>query len=99
MTQSYPDQQRLLQEAMSPTYTRGMTRFAQSIWGNQVKIPRISQMPGNQRHTSQVDFKLFPDQSGAIKSRFRESLMDARTIRGMHPSISKATPQSTWDLA
>src|SRR3954468_14829761 len=67
---------------MSPTYTRGMTRFSRSIWGNPVKIPRISQMPNSQRHTSQVGFKLFPDQSGAIKSRFRESLKDAKKQSG-----------------
>src|SRR4051812_33283916 len=59
---------------MSPTYTRGTTCFVQSIWGNQVKIPRISQMPNNQRHTSQVGFKLFTSQSGAIRPRVRESL-------------------------
>src|SRR3954468_19806209 len=34
-------------------------------------------MTNSQRHISQVGFILFPDQSGAIKSRFRESLMDA----------------------
>src|SRR3954470_21434108 len=82
MTQSYPDQHRLLQEAMSPTYTRGMTRFAQSIWGNQVKIRRISQMPKSQRHASQAEVKLFPGQSGEIKSRFRESLKDAKNNQG-----------------
>src|SRR3954471_18678649 len=67
---------------MSLTYTRGMTRFAQSIWGNPVKILRISQMPYSQRHTSQVGFKIFPDQSGEIKSRFRESLKGSQRKSG-----------------
>src|SRR3954470_18165719 len=71
-TESYPDRQDY-SEKQCLLRTRGMERFTQSICGNQVKIPRISQMPNNQRHTSQAAFKLFPDQSGAIKSRFQES--------------------------
>src|SRR3954462_6909125 len=31
-------------EAMSPAYTRGTTCFAQTIWGNQVEVPRNSQI-------------------------------------------------------
>src|SRR3954470_2987851 len=41
-------------KAMSPAYTRGTTCFVQTIWGNQVKIPRISQgCQNNQGRTSQ----------------------------------------------
>src|SRR3954463_8379220 len=59
-----------------------MACFVQSIRGNQVKIRRISQMPKSQKHTSQAEVKLFPGQSGEIKSRFRESLKGGQRQSG-----------------
>src|SRR3954470_21958495 len=53
MIESYPDRQNYSKEAMSLTYTRGMTCFVQSIWGNQVKILRTSHgCSNNQGHAS-----------------------------------------------
>src|SRR3954470_8513803 len=75
MGQSSQDPKNLSNAKQSEAYIpSGFQTISRSIWGNQIKIPRISQMPNSQRHTSQVGFKLFPDQSGAIRSRFREPL-------------------------
>src|SRR3954469_4674697 len=60
MTRSYPDRQDYSKKQCLLHIQGGMTRFSRSIWGNPVKIPRISQMPNNQRYASQVGFKLFP---------------------------------------
>src|SRR4051812_9766282 len=59
MTNSYPDRQDHSRSNVSCVY-KGHDTFAQSIWGNQVKIQRISQIPNSQRYTSQEDFKLLP---------------------------------------
>src|SRR3954465_1770927 len=61
MAGSYPDRQNYSESQMSPMYTRGMARFAQSIWGNQVKIQRISQRYQKQSGSCiQVNLNLFP---------------------------------------
>src|SRR4051812_43079044 len=43
MNESYPDRQDYSKKQCILRIQRGMTCFAQSIWGNQAKIPRISQ--------------------------------------------------------
>src|SRR3954468_10508326 len=54
MTESYPDRQNYSKKQCLLCVQGGMARFAQSIWGNQVKIRRISQRKKGQRHTSQM---------------------------------------------
>src|SRR3954471_22481646 len=99
MTGSYPDRQNY-SEKQRLLCIQGARRVLPINLGQSSQDSKISQMPNNQRHTSQVDFKLLPDQSGAIKSRFRESLKDAKTIRGMHPrryeSISNQHGALSW---
>src|SRR4051812_39371429 len=76
MIERYPDRQNYSKEAMSLTYTRGMTCFVQSIWGNQAKIPRISQgCQNNQGHHPK--FMITRGMSPMVKSSRGESFQSS----------------------
>src|SRR4051812_35699015 len=84
MTESYPDRQYY---SKNP---RGMTRFAQSIWGNPVKIQRISQKKKIKgRHLKWVS-NYFPINLGQSSQDSENLSRMPKVIRGMHPSKSES---------
>src|SRR4051812_15811864 len=79
-------------EAMSPAYTRGTTCFAQTIWGNQVKIPRISQRCQKQSGACiQVNLNLFPTNMGHC--------LEPTITRGISPIVYISQSSREADLS
>src|SRR4051812_19812866 len=99
MTQSYPDQQRLLQRSNVSYVYEGHDTFCPINLG---QSSQDSKNLSNAKQLKGIHPKWVSNYClinlGQSSQEFRESLKDARTIKGVHPRRSEATSQSTWGI-